>query len=132
MKIALGFLSSLTLLGCSAENVQRLPTTPDPPPPPYQPASPAWLWGMVVEDSGICIVDATVTVVRGQRVGETIKQETPCDAWGYGGGFEFKNLTPGAEMTLRTSATGYVSEEVTVVPHSGSQTALILAPTRIK
>jgi hypothetical protein len=133
MKTALTILSTLTLLGCSPEDVQRLPTTPElPNQPPNQPVSPAWLWGMVVEDSGICIEGATVTVVRGQGVGQSSTQTTPCDAWSYDGGFAFNNLTPGVEMTLRTSAVGYAPVEKTVVPSSGPQTALILVPARIK
>jgi hypothetical protein len=134
MKTALTILSTLTLLGCSGENLSRLPTTPDTPdtpePPPYQPVSAAWLWGMVVEDSGVCIVGATVTVVRGQGLGQSIKQTTPCDAWAYDGGFLFRNLAPGVEMTLRTSATGYAAVERTVVPSSGPQMALLLVPSR--
>jgi len=134
MKTALTILSTLTLLGCSPENVQRLPTTPELPPnqPPNQPVSPVWLWGMVVHDSGICIDGATVTVVRGQSLGQSITQTTPCDAWAYDGGFVFNNLTPGVEMTLRTSAVGYAPVEKTVVPSLGPQTALILVPAPIK
>jgi hypothetical protein len=130
MKTALTILSTLTLLGCSAESVQRLPTTPEL--PPNQPVSPVWLWGMVVHDSGVCIVGATVTVVRGQHVGETITQTTPCDAWAYDGGFVFKYLTEGVEMTLRTSAVGFAPVEKTVVPSSGAQMALILVPSPMK
>jgi len=73
-----------------------------------------------------------VTVVRGQRLGQSITQTTPCDAWAYDGGFVFNNLTPGVEMTLRTSAVGYAPVEKTVVPSLGPQTALILVPAPIK
>jgi hypothetical protein len=92
---------------------------------------PAWLWGMVVENSGICIVGATVTVVRGQGLGRSVEQTTPCDAWGYGAGFEFNNLTEGVEMTIHASAPGWAATEVTVVPTSGAQTALLIEPTRL-
>jgi hypothetical protein len=134
MKTALTILSTLTLLGCSPENVQRLPTTPELPPnqPPNKPVSPVWLWGMVVHDHGGCIDGATVTVVRGQSLGQSITQTTPCDAWAYDGGFVFNNLTPGVEMTLRTSAVGFAPVEKTVVPSLGPQTALILVPAPIK
>jgi hypothetical protein len=45
-----------------------------------------------------------------------IAQATPCDYWGYGGGFEFTDLSPGVEMTLRASASGYADQELSVVP----------------
>jgi hypothetical protein len=48
-------------------------------------------------------------------------QETPCDAWGYSGGFEFDSLTPGVPMTLRASAQGYVDRDTTVYPTLGVQ-----------
>jgi hypothetical protein len=41
---------------------------------------------MVVEESGVCIVGATVHVVREQGLGQHITQSTPCDAWAYDGG----------------------------------------------
>jgi len=133
MRIALSILSAFTLVGCSGD-VQRLPTYPNlPPDPPLErPVSPTWLWGMVVTESGVCIVGATVTVVKGQGLGQSITQRTPCDAWAYDGGFIFNNLTPGVELTLRSSAMGYAPEEKTVVPHGGAQTAVILAPSPIR
>ena len=133
MKTALTILSALTMLGCSPEHVQRLPTTPElPNQPPNQPVSPVWLWGMVVEDNGVCIEGATVTVVRGQGVGQSIKQTTPCDAWAYDGGFVFRDLAPGVEMTLRASASGYTAEEKTVAPSLGSQMAILVTLVRTK
>ena len=74
------------------------------------------LWGFVVDANGICIRDATVEIVRGQRTGEIVKQETPCDAWGYYGGFQFKGLVSGGELTVRASAPGYRSAEATFTP----------------
>jgi len=130
MRIARTVLSTLTLLGCSQDNVHRLPTSPD---PPVRPASSlTWLWGMVVDEAGVCIVGATATVVRGQGLGQSIKQTTPCDAWAYDGGFVFKDLTPGVEMTLRVAAFGYAAEERTVVPSLGPQMAVIFAPSPIR
>lgn len=126
MKIALTMLSTLAMLGCSLDGTPRLPSTPS------RPADqPAWLWGMVIEDNGICIVGATVKVVGGQALGLSVEQKTPCDAWGYGAGFEFKNLAEGVAMTLRASAPGWAATEVTVVPTSGPQTALLIEPTRL-
>ena len=134
MKNALSILSVFTLVGCSGETPYSLPTYPELPPdlPPGQSASLTSLWGMVVAESGVCIVGATVTVVKGQGLGQAITQTTPCDAWGYGNGFVFRNLTAGVEMTLRSSAMGYAPEEKTVVPHGGAQTAVILAPSPIR
>lgn len=95
------------------------------------PVSQTWLWGMVIEASGVCIAGATATVVGGQAIGQTIRQEIPCDAWAYDGGFLFTNLTPGVPMTIRASASGYVEREMTVVPSSGPQTAVlfVLSPS---
>ena len=131
MKIALTMLCALPLAGCSAD---ALPTYPDLPhdPPLERPVSPTWLWGMVVDDTGVCIPGATVTVVKGQGLGQSITQRTPCDAWAYDGGFIFSNLTPGVAMTLRSSAVGYAAEEKTVVPHSGPQMAVLFTPARIR
>jgi hypothetical protein len=87
---------------------------------------------MVVDESGVCIVGATVQVVRGQGVGQSVKQTTPCDAWAYDGGFVFRDLTPGVEMTLRASASGYAEQEKIVAPSSGPQMAVLFAPSRIR
>jgi hypothetical protein len=113
-----------------------MPTAPGPPVPTASPAPPAssltFLWAMVVDTTGVCIVGATVEVVRGQGLGQTITQTTPCDVWAYEGGVLFKDLIPGVEMTLRASASGYASQERTVVPSSGPQMALLFAPSRIQ
>jgi hypothetical protein len=129
MKFALPVLVALTLFGCSQE---RTPTAPNPPigtalPTPTPGAAITSLWGFVVEPSGSCITDAMVEVVHGQAQGQRIMQETPCDAWAYGGGFVFKELSPGEEMTLRASAPGWSTEEQTVVPHLGGQTAVLIS-----
>jgi hypothetical protein len=44
--------------------------------------SSASLWGMVIDSTGVCVVGATVEVVRGQGLGQSLTQTTPCDAWG--------------------------------------------------
>jgi hypothetical protein len=129
MKFALTILAIFTLLGCSQENSQRSPTAPGPSVPT---ASLAWLWGMVVDEAGVCIVGATVQVVRGQNLGQSITQTTPCDAWAYYGGVDFRDLTPGEEMTLRASASGYAAQERTVVPSLGPQMAVLFVMARIQ
>lgn len=97
-------------------------TAPSPTPTPGALTS---LWGFVVDSGGACIKDAMVEVVRGQAQGQQIMQETPCDAWDYGNGFVFKELSPGLEMTLRASAPGWSREEKTVVP--GGPTAVLIS-----
>jgi hypothetical protein len=87
---------------------------------------------MVLEENGLCIVGATVEVVRGQSLGPSITQTTPCDAWGYYGGVVFNDLTPGVEMTIRASAIGYAAQERTVVPSLGPKMAVPFVLSRIQ
>jgi hypothetical protein len=83
--------------------------------------------GFVVNENGVCIENATVHVVSGRRRGESQLQETPCNAWGYGGGFLFKNLIPGVPMTLRASAPGWTTQEETFMPSTGAYVELRLS-----
>jgi hypothetical protein len=69
-------------------------------------------------------------VVKGQRLGQSIKQDSRCNAWAYGGGFTFDSLTPGVAMTLRVSAPGFEDEEREVVPFIGEHTAEVFALLR--
>ncbi|MEO5588210.1 MAG: Ig-like domain-containing protein [Gemmatimonadaceae bacterium] len=98
----------------------------------FLPAAPemAWLIGIVIDDSGLCIEGATVRVVRGQGAGQIVSQGTPCGVWQYGGGFEFENLIPGVEMTLQASAPGYSVYEKTVFPSLGPQMYVELVLSR--
>jgi hypothetical protein len=107
------------------------PAPPEPAPPPES-SKPGIVWAMVVEDSGVCIPDATVQVVAGPGRGQGGKQETPCDAWGYGGGITFEGLTAGAKTTLRASAPGYTARERVVIPKSGSYSAEIFELSRTR
>jgi hypothetical protein len=89
------------------------------------------LWGVVVDNSGVCISGATVRVVRGQAVGDSTVQRTgDCNAWEAADGFAFTMLTPGVPMTLRASAPGYVAREVTAVPQWGWATLTVIALPR--
>ena len=110
MKFGLGALVALSP-GCSP-----LPTTPTP--TPVSTPAVTRFWGMVIEQSGVCIAGATVAVVGGPSGLQGQAQETPCDVWGYSGGFAFTGLSPGVPMTLRASAPGYVARDVIVVPSS--------------
>ena len=113
---------TLLLSGCSS--------TPAP-----IPTNSAWFLGVVVDnETGDCIVGATVQVVRGQRLGESVTQTKPCmNSWDYDyeSAFVFKDLAPGVEMTLRASASGYTPLEKTVIPLPGAQ-VVPFTPSRIK
>jgi hypothetical protein len=124
----------LAAFACSQDSAWRLPVAPAPqvPVPPNQPsASLGTVWMLVLGESGVCVDSATATVLRGQGVGQSVRQVTPCGAWDYGGGILFRDLRPGVTMTLRVSAPGYVAQEVTVLPLSGTYTAWEIYPTRI-
>lgn len=119
MRFALSTALTLILLGCSRQSATRLPSAPTPsgPSAPAPVASPS-LWGMVLEETGSCILGATVEVVRGQGAGQRLTQETPCGYWDDGGGFIFRDLNPDIELTIRASASGYTTKEKTVLPSS--------------
>lgn len=123
MKFALTILAIVTLPGCSQDSA-RLPTAP-------APAS-AFVWAMVVDETGGCIDGATLQVVRGQGVGQTLAQSLPCAIYDYGGGALFEDLTPGVAMTVRASAPGYADLEKTLIPISGLQPAALFWPARIQ
>jgi hypothetical protein len=96
--------------------------TPTPTPTPTAPSSRVYtsLSGKVVNEPGICIEGAKVKITKGQRAGLEVIQQTPCNHWSYGPdeGFEFTELAPDGLMTLRASARGYNSQELTVSPNS--------------
>jgi hypothetical protein len=108
---------TVTLLGCSREGTAPSTTPPLTPSVPTLAASPS-LWGMVLEETGACIPGATIEVVRGQAVGRRLTQETPCGYWDDGAGFVLNDLTAGVELTIDASASGYVTQEKTVLPSS--------------
>jgi hypothetical protein len=129
---------ALTIVGCS-QNVTP-PTAPPAadspapaPPAPPTPTGPGLLWGFVVEDSGVCISDAIVEIVRGTGSGQSAKQTTPCSAWDYDRGFLFKDLIAGTELTVRASAPGYRTAEQTFMASSASgYTSVGIVLTRIQ
>ena len=116
MKLAAAILATLYLVGCSAEDrAKGLPTSPtQTSAPPVTSPTTGGIWGMVLEESGACIVGATVEVIDGERRGEIQVQRTPCGYWDYDGGFVFDNLHMGTQITLRASASGYTSKDFTV------------------
>ena len=116
--------SVLSLLAC-VDGRPTLPSNPSPSGPIGSPGSPnpeagptGLLFGMVIDEFGGCIEGATVLILAGQNVGRTIVQQTPCDAWGYYGGFLLEDLTPGVGVTLRASAGGWTTQEKTFLPMS--------------
>ena len=120
MKLAAIVLGAFTLCACAGDTGGHTPSAPN--------TSGAFIGGMIVNESGVCIEGATVRVVRGQRAGESRMQTTPCAVWDIEGGFEFRGLTPGVEMTLRASATGYVDEEQTIIPSLQPPAAIVFSP----
>jgi hypothetical protein len=88
---------------------------------PTAPTAPQFLAvsGLVRDQGGMCIEDATVTIIGGERNGEVFRQATPC-SWDeelgeLEGGFEIRNLTSGEALTLRAGAPGYVSRDASVI-----------------
>jgi hypothetical protein len=71
---------------------------------------------MVISNGGGCIVGATVEVVGGQGVGQSITLNSRCSWWDWEDAFVFSDLIPDVAMTLRASAPGYASTEGTFLP----------------
>jgi hypothetical protein len=81
----------------------------------------AFIWALVVAQSGACIPGGTIHVVSGPAAGRTFVQDSDCDAWAYSGGVLFRGLAVGATMTLRASAPGYSSMEKTAIAATSGQ-----------
>ena len=126
MKTMLSCLAMIALCACSGDDWHPSPSTAPAIAAPTVDAplssGSAWLWGMIIDWSGVCIPGGIAEVVRGQGAGQRITQATPCGVWDYAGGFTFNNLRSGVAMTIRSSAPGYVDLEKTVVPTLGPQT----------
>jgi hypothetical protein len=143
MRYAATILALLALSGCARDEPSRPRTEratlddsirpPELPVPPAPGSDRGVLWGFVIDATGGCIDSATVRVVRGQALGQTREQETPCDRWSYGGGFIFQELVGGDSLTLRASAPGYHDREQSFAAFSASYfttIAIELAPKR--
>jgi hypothetical protein len=104
----------IVVAGCTSS-----PTAPLPPtmgsnlsPPTVTPS----IAGMVIDpNDGVCIRGATVESIAGQAVGQKVVQEGSCDYWSHDVGFTFKELTPGILMTLRASAPGFATKDLSGV-----------------
>jgi hypothetical protein len=110
-RVAPAFILLAGLYGCSS------PTTPTTPGAASAPVSgPRNVFGVVINASGACLAGAVVEVIAGQAVGQKSAQSGPCDAWWPFNGFAFSNLTPGVSLTLRATAPGHATKDVTVKP----------------
>lgn len=157
MRFALVIVVALTLLGCSGQNARPFPTapsasistTPNPPAPtapdppaatiPDPPARPArltFVWVAVIGESlwgGLCVPGATVEIVGGQGLGRRLTQTTRgCTTWDPDYEMIFDGLNEGEEVTLRASASGYASKEITVIPTFGGQSAVSITLSKVQ
>jgi hypothetical protein len=115
-------VAALACTGCSGHG-PTAPSAPAPPaavpsnpPPDPGSGSTAFLAGMVLESGGACVGGAIIEIVGGQGAGQRTTQTGRCSWWDWEDAFEFKNLTPGSELTLRASAAGYAPMEQTFLP----------------
>jgi predicted small lipoprotein YifL len=136
LRSARALLATLTLAGCGGEAAPSAPPfdpVPPAPPPAVAPTSRggAFVWGVVLTRDGGCIAGATLRVVGGQALGDSLTQRAPCGPWDDAGGFAFTGLTSGVPLTIRASAAGYVSKEVTLVPDFGPQRAMVIELERV-
>jgi hypothetical protein len=101
-----------------------VPDPPAPPPPAPIPDDIGFLWVKVIPDQeNDCLVGATVDVVVAGSVVQSAIQAAPvpndpCDYWSDGGGLFFRNL-PITQVTLRATASGYVTQEMAARPCTG-------------
>ena len=112
-----GFLPVLLLLGCADGG--EGPTTPSLRPPPPGTAAGGYIWGHVVDDSGICLRGAVVEIIAGPGTGRKATQEIECTAWDYAAGYEFRDLPMGVVLTLRATRNGYRPQERDLVTGNG-------------
>jgi hypothetical protein len=131
MKRALAVLPTVALLACS-QDLASLPTVPSSTTssPPNIIAN-VTLWGMGVDERGVCIPGATFRSWAARALAG-VRRRRPLATHGLTTGVVFTEVTPGIEMTLRASAPGYSDERRTVVPRSGSQYAVLFTPSRIE
>ena len=134
MRLALIVVTMLSA-ACSRESIPpgipsapspSTPPSPAPDPPAPAPAQPGALWAMVISPTGGCIDGATLQVIAGGAVVQSGTQTDDCSVWDYGGGFLFKSLTAGVDVTLRASAPGYIGKDQTATPETSVQRAVII------
>jgi hypothetical protein len=106
----------LLIIGCKGDSPS--PTAPTAPPPP--PNAKGFIWGHVVEQSGVCIVDAVVEIVEGSDAGKKVVQKEKCSVWDDFG-FMFDDLPLGKPIKLRATKEGYQPKEVETLPITGGR-----------
>ena len=107
------------LSGCSDASEQRFPTYPtsiEPTVPAVTPTpQPAIgsIAGFVIDAFDECIIGARVEMIDGPQAGTSFVQ-TVCGFWDYGDdlGYSFHNLPLGITVTIRATAEGYKSSEI--------------------
>ena len=110
MRHASRLLAVVILAGCAEA---AAPTVA----PTVAPYTGAFVQAVVVARDHGCVPDATVRVLGGQLVHDSLTQVTRCGPWDdTGSSFYFRGLIPGVAVTLRASAPGYVAKELTVLP----------------
>jgi hypothetical protein len=113
-------------LGCgdTAAPVSQSP----PPTPPTPTTTSGFLWGQVLDQSGLCLHGGVVEIVDGPGTGRRSGQPDGCSAWDYVG-YEFRDLPLGATVTLRATASGYQPQDREfVVPNGGEPVQFVLTP----
>lgn len=103
------------------------PPVPDPPAPaPPAPVVTGIVWVVVLPEggSGVCITGATVQVIVDGAVVQS-KTQQPCDYWDPDYDLVFKDL-PVTGVTVRASAPGYLTREITATPSNGPITAVAI------
>lgn len=130
MRLGMKAFFALILTSCFQDDLKRLPLAPNTPIPTAPVTLLTSVSGYVIDESAACIAGATLTVVRGQALGRSVQQRTPCNAWSYDGGFILKDLTPGVALTVRVSAAGYAAQESTLVAGQVAPPVLF-SPSRI-
>lgn len=114
MKLSLTVFSAMVLVGC--DGYQPPPTNPDPPP------SPPSLTAMALDGASVnCVGGTTIELIKAQTVVESGRHDANCGPWD-GGGVTFYKVAYGEVVTLRASAAGYETQEMTVVAKENTRT----------
>jgi hypothetical protein len=92
----------------------------------------AFLWVVVIEEggSGACLRHATVEIVSAPRHGSRIEQNNECSYWDPDYEAVFRRLPTGESVSLRASAPGYVTKELTAFPGGGTAVTIELSRMR--
>jgi hypothetical protein len=128
MRHGIPLLALSVVIGCAGDRITSGTDVPGPLPPGPGPL--AQVWGMVVDENGACIPNASVRVVQGQALDSSAQQAVPCDVSAGYGGFVLSNLTAGLSMTIRATAAGYLSLDKVITPSLGPQPVVLFAPRK--